>query len=173
MIVFEKTTTSFFSYLTTLGADMLNSAPFSTRRRSYRSINLLQCDRWRHSFSLRADETWIDKFEKNYNYCLYLRCDHALRSFPLYKSINPSRTMSRPHYNPRFLLRAERWNNALRRDWLVLRLGAGPTPAVNFYWSLYLTIDRSERYSPPSRIIPCLVNYTIFYSPARRRARQC
>ena len=28
-------------------------------------------------------------------------------SFPLYKSINPSRTMSRPHHDPRFLLRAE------------------------------------------------------------------
>ena len=42
--------------------------------------------------------------------------------------------MSRPHHEPHFLLRAERWNNALRRDWLVLRLGAGPTPIVNFHW---------------------------------------
>ena len=58
-------------------------------------------------------------------------------SFPLYKSINPSRTMSRPHHDPRFLLHAERLNNTLRHDWLVLRLGAGPTPALNFYWSLY------------------------------------
>ena len=47
--------------------------------------------------------------------------------FPLYQSINPSQTMSRPHHDPRFLLPAERWNNALRCDWLVLRLGAGPT----------------------------------------------
>ena len=59
-------------------------------------------------------------------------------SFPLYKSINPSRTMSLPHHDPRLLLRAERWNNALRRDWLVLRLGAGPTPTANFHWFVLL-----------------------------------
>ena len=59
-------------------------------------------------------------------------------SFPLYKSIKPSRTMSRPHHDPRFLLRAERFNNALRRDWLDLRLGAGPTPAANFHWFVLL-----------------------------------
>ena len=59
-------------------------------------------------------------------------------SFPLYKSINPLRTMSPPHHDPRFLLRAERWNNTLRRDWLVLRLGAGPTPVVNFHWFVLL-----------------------------------
>ena len=59
-------------------------------------------------------------------------------SFPLYKLINPSRIMSRPHHDPRFLLRAERWNNALRRDWLILRLGVGPTPIVNFHWFVLL-----------------------------------
>ena len=32
----------------------------------------------------------------------------------------------------------------------------------------------SERYSPPPRrVIPWLVNNASFYSPARRRARQC
>ena len=44
-------------------------------------------------------------------------------------------TASRPSF---LSLRAERWNNALRRDWLVLRLGAGPTPAANFYWFVVL-----------------------------------
>ena len=46
--------------------------------------------------------------------------------------------MSRPHHDPRFLLPAERWNNALRLDWLILRLGAGLTPMANFYWFVVL-----------------------------------
>ena len=42
-------------------------------------------------------------------------------SFPLYKSINPSRTMSRPHHDPRFLLCAE--------------ARGGAYPVLDFHWS--------------------------------------
>ena len=41
-------------------------------------------------------------------------------SFPLYKSINPSRNMSRPHHDPRFLKRAEARGGAYPRSEFVL-----------------------------------------------------
>ena len=53
-----KTTTSVFIYLTTMGADMLNSTPFS-HQTTLVSINLPLFVRWRHSFSLRADQPWL------------------------------------------------------------------------------------------------------------------
>ena len=41
-------------------------------------------------------------------------------SFPLYKLNNPSRTMSRPHHDPRFLLRAEARGGAYPRGEFLL-----------------------------------------------------
>ena len=88
LIVFEKTTTTVFIYLTITGVAMLNASPFH-QMMLVNDLLLPLFVRWRHSFSLRANNHGqnIDKFEKNNNLCFIYVTILPASHFPLINRI--------------------------------------------------------------------------------------
>ena len=136
LIVFEKTTTSVFIYLTIVVVAMLNASLF--HQTTLISINVPLFVRWRHSFSLRADQPWIKDW--------YIR---KIQQWLSLFTLRPCTTALFLHINRSILHELCLGRITTFLFYYVPRLGAGPTPVANFHWFVVWMIDRSDRYSPP------------------------
>ena len=117
LIVFKKTTTTVFIYLTIVVVAMLNASLLhQTARKRLISTAFRQMATLVFATSRsNMDKRLINKRKTITIVFIYATTMH-FSSFPLYKSNNPSRTMSRPHHDLCFLLHADARGGAYPRS---------------------------------------------------------